>query len=425
MLQTAAFKGERSLNVLEKEIIEKKTEAFEAALSSLIPIKMLIYPYVKDFRRKLTKQKDLIIRTAKKVLLDPERRKTHIKRAEIQYYRDDPFYALVMLYIPQLIVPMHIKRLLKRFKQRNLRFFRRRVRDFAGFLKHVQDSELTEESPEKDYWQLVFPEDEMFTSYLRALYEHDQKMLYMLKKGANWRNFYTLDILNSFSLSFIPLYRLFSRIWRRIPETMEAFMKTKVLDYYLIDSLSDHVYKILKEKSYQFLLEETFQVDPDEFKKTIHEPEFIMLTNPQKGLQVERIYPKGPGLHPEGERYTATLNLLLMKMVIKWDVHYRFEGHIEEWWVVNSNYTKTLTGYCIYEPTPDGFCHYYSITVKTEPSEHLAALGELMLPALERMTKENTRTMMKNIKKYYQDKAKKLGSTQTRTAQKNSARRFV
>jgi len=59
------------------------------------------------------------------------------------------------------------------------------------------------------------------------------------------------------------------------------------------------------------------------------------------------------------------------------------------------------------------------------PSEHLAALGELMLPALERMTKENTRTMMKNIKKYYQDKAKKLGSTQTRTAQKNSARRFV
>ncbi|MHA1324620.1 MAG: hypothetical protein ACTSRL_17660 [Candidatus Helarchaeota archaeon] len=129
-----------------------------------------------------------------------------------------------------------------------------------------------------------------------------------------------------------------------------------------------------------------------------------MQTNPQKGLKVERIHPTGEGVHPDGERYTATLMLLFMKMVITWDVYYRFDGPIEEWWIVNSNYTKSMTGYCIYERTPEGYCHYYSITVKVEPSEKLAALGELIIPALEKMTKENTQIMMQNIKKYYQNR---------------------
>ncbi|MHA1648592.1 MAG: hypothetical protein ACTSYB_00235, partial [Candidatus Helarchaeota archaeon] len=108
MLQETVFKGERPLNALEKEIIEKKTAAFESALTSLVPIKMLVYPYVKDYKRKLTKQKDLLIKTAKKIIQDPDQREKYIKKASIQYYRDDPFHALVMLYIPQLIIPMHI-----------------------------------------------------------------------------------------------------------------------------------------------------------------------------------------------------------------------------------------------------------------------------------------------------------------------------
>ncbi len=402
MLQETAFKGEAPLNRLELEIVDKKVEAYEHALNSLVPIKMLIYPYVKDFRRKLLKQKNLLISTAKKIAKDPENQEKYIKRNAIKYYRDDPFYALIMLYIPRIIIPMHIQKLLKKFEKRIIHYFKRRALDFANFLRGAQDSdELSEDSPDKDFWQFIFPDEDFFTGYLRSAYDKDRRTLKMLKRGANWRNFYTLDILNSFSITFIPLYRLFSRIWKQISETMEEFMKTKVLDFYLVDTLSTHVYNILKEKSYQFLLEETFEVDAQEFMKTIHEPWFIMKTNPQKGLKVERIHPDSKDLHPDGERYTASLNLLLMKMIIAWDVHYRFEGSIEEWWVVNSNYTKTLTGYCIYEPTPEGHCHYYSITVKTEPSDKIAALGELLLPALEKMTKENTQNMMKNIKKYY------------------------
>jgi hypothetical protein len=403
MLQETVYKGEAALNRLETEIIDKKTEAFESALTSLVPIKMLIYPYVKDFRRKLTNQKKLLLNTTKKILHNPAEKQKLLRRVEKKYYFESPFHALVMLYIPRIIRPMHIQRLLKRFERRTKRYFRQRIRDFTAFLRAAQASDLSPEAPDKDYWQHAFPSNLMFQGYLRAQYEYDRRMLKMLKRGGNWKNFYTLDILNSFSISFIPLYRLFSRIWRRISETMEEFMKTKVLDFYLVDNLSDHVYKILKEKSYRYLIEEIFPVDPEAFKKIIHRPEFIMQTNPQKGLKVERIHPEGEDLHPEGERYVATLMLLLMKMIISWDVHYRFEGPIEEWWIVNSNYTKTMNGYCIYERTPEGHCHYYSITHKVEVSDKLAGLGELILPALEKMTKENALTMMQNIKKYFKE----------------------
>ncbi|MHA1266585.1 MAG: hypothetical protein ACTSRS_15220 [Candidatus Helarchaeota archaeon] len=404
MLQEVIFKGEVPLNRLELEIIDKKSEAFENALTSLVPIKMLIYPYVKDFRRKLINQKNLLLTTAKKIIQQPELKEKLVKRTEKKYFLESPFHALVMLYIPRIIIPLHIQKILKRFERRTRRYFRQRLRDFIAFLKMVQTSDLSPSAHDKDYWRFAFPDDKQFTGYLRAQYEYDRKILRMLKRGANWRNFYTLDILNSFSISFIPLYRLFSRIWKRISDTMEEYMKNKVLEFYLVDNLSNHVYNILKKKSYRFLIEETFPVDPEEFKKTIHEPWFIMQTNPQKGLKVERIHPTGEGVHPDGERYTATLMLLFMKMVITWDVYYRFDGPIEEWWIVNSNYTKSMTGYCIYERTPEGYCHYYSITVKVEPSEKLAALGELIIPALEKMTKENTQIMMQNIKKYYQNR---------------------
>lgn len=404
MLQEMVFKGEVPLNKLESEIIDKKTDAYESALSSLIPIKMLIYPYVKDFRRKLVKQKKLLIEAAKRVLQDPENRPTIIKKVEKKYYKESPFYALVMLYIPRIIVPRHIQALLKRFERRTKRYCRQRVRDFTAFLHIIQSSNLNPNSQVKDFWQHVFPMDQQFTGYLRAQYEYDRKILKMFKKGSNWRNIYTLDVLNSFTVSFIPLYRLFSRIWKKIAASMEDFMKNKILDFYLVDSLSDHVYNLLKEKSYRFLLEETFAVDPEEFKKTIHEPWFIMQMNTQKGLNVERIRPEGAGVHPDGERYTASLSFLLMKMIIKWDVHYRFEGAIEEWWIVNSNYTKSMNGYCIYERTPEGYTHFYSITAKVEPSEKFAGLGELLMPMLEQISKENTQTMMQNVKKYYREK---------------------
>ncbi len=393
MLQETVFKGERPLNALEKEIIEKKTAAFESALTSLVPIKMLVYPYVKDYKRKLTKQKDLLIKTAKKIIQDPDQREKYIKKASIQYYRDDPFHALVMLYIPQLIIPMHIQRLLKRFERRTKRFFRIRVRDFVSFLKHIQESDLPETARDRDFWKLIFTQD-AFMGYLREIYEHDKKMLYMLKKGANWRNFYTLDILNSFSISFIPLYRLFSRIWNRISESMEEYVKNKVLDFYLVDTLTDHVYNLLKEKSYRFLIEKVLPAPPEIVMKDLHKPEFLMQHNPQQGLRVTKC-------GENCERYHVVVNLLLMKLTISWDVHYRFEGPIEEWWITNSNYVKSMTGFCIYERTEDNHCHYYSITVKIEPNESLDALGTMIIPTLEKMTRENTTIMMENVRKYY------------------------
>ena len=204
MLQEMVFKGEVPLNKLESEIIDKKTDAYKSALNSLIPIKMLIYPYVKDFRRKLMKQKKLLIEAAKKVLLDPENRPTIIKKVEKKYYKESPFYALVMLYIPRIIVPRHIQALLKRFERRTKRYCRQRVRDFTAFLRIIQSSDLNPESQVKDFWQHVFPEDRQFTGYLQAQYEYDRKILKMFKKGSNWRNFYTLDVLNSFTISFIP-----------------------------------------------------------------------------------------------------------------------------------------------------------------------------------------------------------------------------
>ncbi|MFX1293359.1 MAG: hypothetical protein ACFFD2_00675 [Promethearchaeota archaeon] len=394
MFQKTVFKGERPLKALGKEIIEKKTEAFESALASLVPVKILIYPYVKDYRRKLTKQRHLLIRTAKKIIQNPEDQEKYIKKSALQYYRDDPFYALIMLYIPNLIVPMHIQKLLKNFQRRTKRIFKRRVLDIATFLQYIQESEISEEAPDREFFQYIFPKDKLFTAYLRATYDNDKKTLQMLKKGANWRNFYTIDILNSFSITFIPLYRLFSRIWKRISETMNEYIKTKVLDYYLVDTLSEHVYNILKEKSYSYLLDEVFPVPPEIVMKDMHNPEFIMRFNPQKGLQVTKC-------GTNCERYNAIANIILFKLKIKWDTHYRFKGDIEEWWITNSNYVKTLTGFCVYERTEENYCHFYNITVNVEPAENLEALGAIIIPTLERITKDNTKLMMDNVKKYY------------------------
>ena len=388
------FKGESSLRALEREIIAKKTEAFESALSSLVPIKLLIYPYVKDFRKKLTKQNQILLQTAKKVLQNSEENQPLIEKAADTYYYNNPFHSLVMLYIPRIIVPMHIQKLLKQFESRTKHYFRRRVKDFVAFFRRIEGSNLPACAPDRQFIQYILPTEAFFTDYLRDQYEYEIKILKLLKKGSNWRNFTTLDILNSFSISFIPLYRLFSRIWKRISEKMEDYMKNKVVDYYLIDSLSSHVYDLLKEKSYRFLLEETFPVDPELFKQQIHDPAFIMRFNPEKGLKVERVA-------PQCERYTSISNLLLLKFTIAWDTHYRFEGPIEEWWVDNSSYIKTMTGFCIYEQTPEGHCHYYSITVNVEPSEMIAGFGDMVITTLERMTKDNTKIMMKNIKKYY------------------------
>jgi len=394
------LKGEHALRALEREIVSKKTEAFESALRSFVPIsitKMLIHPYVKDFQKKLTKQNQILLQTVKKIIQNPgQDDQTIIEKAADQYYYNNPFHALVMLYIPRIIVPLHIQKLLKQLEGRTKKYFRRRVKDFTAFLRRIEQSEIPAGAPERQFIQYIFPTEAFYIDYLRDQYEYEIKILKLLKKGANWRNFSTLDILNSFSISFIPLYRLFSRIWKRISEEMEEYMKTKVLDYYLIDSLSSHVYNILKEKSYRFLLEETFPVEPEFFKQQIHDPEFIMRFNPEKGLKVERI-------EPQVERYTAVTNLLLLKLTISWDMHYRFEGPIEEWWVENSSYIQSMTGFCIYEQVPEG-CHYRSITVNVEPSSTLAAFGDMIIPTLERMSRDNTRIMMKNIKKYYAEK---------------------
>ena len=396
------LKGEPALRTLEREIIAEKTEAFESALTSFVPIslaKVLIHPYVKDFQKKLMKQNQILLQTSKKIFQNPDLNQEIIEKAADQYYYNNPFHALVMLYIPRIIVPLHIQKLLKQLEGRTKKYFRRRVKDFVAFLRRIEESEIPSCAPERQFMQYIFPNEAFFTDYLRDQYEYELKILKLLKKGANWRNFSTLDILNSFSISFIPLYRLFSRIWKRISEQMEEYVKTKVLDYYLIDSLSSHVYNILKEKSYRFLLEETFPVDPEFFKQQIHDPEFIMRFNPEKGLKVERIEPEDGS--PPFERYTSVTSLLLLKFTIAWDTHYRFEGPIEEWWVDNSKYVKAMTGFCIYEPTPEGYCHYYSITVNVEPSEIIAGFGDMVITTLERMTKDNTKIMMKNIKKYY------------------------
>ena len=241
------LKGEPALRTLEREIIAEKTEAFESALTSFVPIslaKVLIHPYVKDFQKKLMKQNQILLQTSKKIFQNPDLNQEIIEKAADQYYYNNPFHALVMLYIPRIIVPLHIQKLLKQLEGRTKKYFRRRVKDFVAFLRRIEDSEIPSCAPERQFMQYIFPNEAFFTDYLRDQYEYELKILKLLKKGANWRNFSTLDILNSFSISFIPLYRLFSRIWKRISEQMEEYVKTKVLDYYLIDSLSSHVYNI-------------------------------------------------------------------------------------------------------------------------------------------------------------------------------------
>ncbi|MFX1298372.1 MAG: hypothetical protein ACFFD2_26395, partial [Promethearchaeota archaeon] len=188
--------------------------------------------------------------------------------------------------------------------------------------------------------------------------------------------------------------------WRHIPEAMEEYIKKKVLDYYLIDSLSDKVYNILKEKSYRFLIEEILPAPPEKVMEDMHRPEFIIRFNPQKGLHMEKIA-------PNREHYTTIANMILFKLKLSWEFVYRFEGFVEEWWVENANYLKNMSGFCIYERTKDNQCHYYSITVKVEPNETLAALGEMIIPTLEKMTKENTAIMMENIRKYYMERKEK------------------
>ena len=182
LLQEMLLKGEPSLRALEREIIAKKTEAFESALNSLVPIKMLVFPYVKDFRKKLTKQNQILLLTTKKVLQNAEGIETIIDKAADTYYYNNPFHSLVMLYIPRIIVPMHIQKLLKQFESRTKKYFQRRVKDFVAFFRRIEESNLPSCAPDRQFIQYIFPTEEFFTDYLRDQYEYEIKILKLLKR---------------------------------------------------------------------------------------------------------------------------------------------------------------------------------------------------------------------------------------------------
>ena len=125
MISELSLKGEIVLRDLENEIIEVKTKAFDETLRTLIPIKLLRSPYIKDYKKKLEKQLQILFAAVKKIMTSPKQEsKKIIKNSFKLYYKKDPINTLLLMYVPSFIQSIKIKEIINKLERANFRFYK-------------------------------------------------------------------------------------------------------------------------------------------------------------------------------------------------------------------------------------------------------------------------------------------------------------
>ncbi|NVM53928.1 MAG: hypothetical protein HWN66_09515 [Candidatus Helarchaeota archaeon] len=389
MKKSLCIPGDYILESLEEEIIDEKVRAYQIALDKLFPVLPILRPFISDYRRKLQHQSSILFDTAKKIYFNPQNKQKILRRNFPKYYKHTPLYSILLLRFQTLFAPQYIQRILKQFKYVNRRYFRRRIKFLLILFKKLESIQIHIHSRE-ELLRRIFTDKKFLIEYIYSYIEIERKKYRIIKKGGDWKRISLIDYLTSFRLTSVPFYKYVSNIWKSIDEVLPLFLKSKVTDLYHIRTLVDGPLDIVKTGKYRYKLVKEFPCPPKYLMEIFHDPEILMKNYPSTNIKIEE-------LGPNRLRYTFTEKIPLLKIVLKYDFVWRYKGNIEEWWIENSNYIKSMTGFAVYEKTPKGNCRYADILTDFTLNNQLKSFEDLIIPALERMARKNIEQLMEKI----------------------------
>jgi len=400
MISELNYKGETILREIESEISKIKINAFDKTLSSLIPFKLLRDPYIRDFQKQIEKQNQILFAAVKQIMRNPEDKKRIIKNSFKLYFKKDPIYSILMMYLPDFIKSVKINKILKKLERANYRNYKLKILEILAILKYLNSKEIDLELDKNKLLAQLFSDENVFSAYLNNYIEREKKIYSIIKQGGSWKGTISLlDAFSGFSITMIPLYRLVSNIRKNILEDLDKYVREKIWNiYYKDSSCRIYTFKDCQEMNFRHKILFKFEASPEEVFKKMTDPEILTKSNPQKSFKVTR-------LSKNRMKYEVTVNILLLKLSIYWETvskyHFGKDYIFEEWHIENSNYAKYMDGFCLYERTPENHCRYANITKTFIPNEKLALLGEPVINQLEELSNQYTEKMFKNIGKLF------------------------
>ncbi|TFF86944.1 MAG: hypothetical protein EU551_00040 [Promethearchaeota archaeon] len=399
MISEIKLKGESILQDIESEIIDIKTNAFEKTLKSLIPIKLLRSPYVRDYRKKIIKQKQILFAALRQIIMDPEDgRDRIIDKSFNMFFKKDPIYSLLLMYLPSFIKSNKTAKILDKLERANYRFYKLKILENLAILNYLSKKNIDFEKKTDDLLKSVFPDENVMNAYLHNYVEREKRIYSIIKQGGNWKeSFSVFDAFSGFSITMIPLYRLTSNIRINLLEALDSYARDKMWKiYYKGSSCRIYTFEECQEKNFRHKILYTFKASPEEVFEKFQDPEILSKTNPEKNFKVTR-------LSESRMRYEIKTNLLLLSINVHWESVSEYihddDFIFENWHIENSNYADYLEGFSLFERTANNHCRYANVTKKFIPSEKIALLGDIVIKQLEKMTNQNTEGMMKNIAK--------------------------
>lgn len=384
--------GEYVLERLEEEILNEKTRAYYIALQQLYPIPVLLQPFVSDYKRKLQRQFNVLFNTAKEIYANPQDKAKLVRKNFPKYYQKTPLYSILLLQIPPLFTPNFIRRVLKQLKRLNLRYFKRRINFLLILFAKLESIQINSIQYHNDSELLrrMFVDKQFLQEYIYLHVEIEQKKYHILKKGGDWNQISLPDYFHGFIITSVSFYQYVSSIWKTLSYHLTQFLELKVADLYHVQ-LENGELEILKNRKHRYKLIKEFPRPPKIMMEIFHDPEILLRNYPSKGkIKIEK-------LAPDRLRYTITEKVPLMKIILQYDLVWCFKGYVEEWWIENSNYIKEMTGFAVYEETPEGNCRYADILVDFSLDNQLKPFEDMIIPALESMGRKNIEQLMENI----------------------------
>ena len=157
MISEIKLKGESILQDIESEIIDIKTNAFEQTLKSLIPIKLLRSPYVRDYRKKIIKQKQILFAALRQIIMDPEDdRDRIIDKSFKMFFKKDPIYSLLLMYLPSFIKSNKTAKILDKLERANYRFYKLKILENLAILNYLSKKDIDFEKETDELLKSVF-----------------------------------------------------------------------------------------------------------------------------------------------------------------------------------------------------------------------------------------------------------------------------
>lgn len=385
--------GEDVLEQLEGEIIDEKVRAYQIALDKILPVMPVLQPFISDYKSKLQHQSSILLSTAKQIYANPEKKRKILRSNFPKYYQHTPLYSILLLRFQTILTPKYIKGILKKLRHVNRRYFRRRVTFLIILFEELSKIQPNSYHNPSEILRRIVIDKKFLIEYIYSYIELEQKKYQIIKKGCDYNCLSLMDYLNSFTITSVPFYQYVSSIWKTINEVLPKFLESKVTDLYHVNSLADGELDIVKSRNYRYKLVKEFPSSPQVMQEIFHDPEILMKHYPSQNILIEKIA-------PNRLRYTITEKIPLMKIKLKYDLVWRYKGNVEEWWVENSNHIKKMTGFAVYEETPEGNCRYADVLVEVSLSDQLKPFESMVIPALENMGRKNIEKLMENIYQY-------------------------